>query len=223
MRLLGDDRQLAAIAAGGVLRDIAEEVGASTLTTVVRFTDPAEAAATLAVRDGDPSAVGFYLDHGRVHAAPTSAITQQVCAAWAADTDAGLDSVMVAATKDTVAQLNTLARAHRLAATGQPAGPHRTLPSRALPTGVHASRRGPHHHPPQRPPAAAVPDGLGPQRVPLPGPRPDRGRRHGGAAPGHRPPTDPARRITWTSTSTSATPAPCTASRARPWTPATPC
>ena len=38
VRLIGDDQQLAAIGAGGVLRDIAASAGAVTLDTAVRFT-----------------------------------------------------------------------------------------------------------------------------------------------------------------------------------------
>ena len=67
IRLIGDDQQLAAIGAGGVLRDIQASYGALRLTELHRFTDPAEAAATLAVRDGRPEALGFYLDRRRVH------------------------------------------------------------------------------------------------------------------------------------------------------------
>jgi ATP-dependent exoDNAse (exonuclease V) alpha subunit len=52
VRLVGDDQQLAAIGAGGVLRDIEITHGALRLTELHRFTDPAEAAATLALRDG---------------------------------------------------------------------------------------------------------------------------------------------------------------------------
>jgi ATP-dependent exoDNAse (exonuclease V) alpha subunit len=62
VRLVGDDQQLAAIGAGGVLRDIEITHGAIRLTELHRFTDPAEAAATLALRDGRPEALGFYLD-----------------------------------------------------------------------------------------------------------------------------------------------------------------
>ena len=54
VRLIGDDQQLAAIGAGGVLRDIKHTHGALRLTELHRFTDPAEAAASLALRDGDP-------------------------------------------------------------------------------------------------------------------------------------------------------------------------
>ena len=63
VRLIGDDQQLAAIGAGGVLRDIAEEVGAVTLSQVMRFSDPAEGAASLAMRVGEASAIGFYIDN----------------------------------------------------------------------------------------------------------------------------------------------------------------
>ncbi len=62
VRLVGDDQQLAAIGAGGVLRDIAHTHGALRLTELHRFTDPAEGAASLALRDGRPEALGFYLD-----------------------------------------------------------------------------------------------------------------------------------------------------------------
>ncbi len=56
VRLIGDDRQLAAVGAGGVLRDVQEVAGAAILTELMRFTDASEAAATLALRDGDAAA-----------------------------------------------------------------------------------------------------------------------------------------------------------------------
>jgi ATP-dependent exoDNAse (exonuclease V) alpha subunit len=59
VRLVGDDRQLAAVAAGGVLSAIAAAHGAGTLDELVRFADPAEAAATAAVRAGDSVGLGF--------------------------------------------------------------------------------------------------------------------------------------------------------------------
>ena len=46
VRLIGDDQQLAAIGAGGVLRDIKQTHGALHLTELHRFTNPAEAAAS---------------------------------------------------------------------------------------------------------------------------------------------------------------------------------
>ena len=91
VRLVGDDRQLASVAAGGVLRDIAHQIGAVTLSEVHRFRNPdgslnhAEAAATLALREGDPSAIAFYADRGRIHVGDLGACADQAYAAWAAD------------------------------------------------------------------------------------------------------------------------------------------
>jgi ATP-dependent exoDNAse (exonuclease V) alpha subunit len=53
VRLVGDDQQLGAIGAGGVLRDIKHTYGALHLIELHRFTNPAEAAATLALREGN--------------------------------------------------------------------------------------------------------------------------------------------------------------------------
>jgi DNA primase catalytic core len=113
VRLIGDDQQLAAVGAGGVLRDIQHAVGAATLSEVHRFADHAEAAATLAVRDGDASALGFYADHGRIHVGDIGAVTDQAYAAWLADTAAGLDSILLAPTRELVSRLNARARADR--------------------------------------------------------------------------------------------------------------
>ena len=62
-----DYRQLAAVEAGGALRLIHSEVGGTELTQVHRFRDPAEAAAVLALRVGDPASVDFYADRERLH------------------------------------------------------------------------------------------------------------------------------------------------------------
>jgi conjugative relaxase-like TrwC/TraI family protein len=114
VRLIGDDQQLAAIGAGGVLRDITHTHGALHLTELHRFTDPAEAAASLALREGKPEALDFYLDHGRVHVGDLATTTQDAFAAWASDRAAGLDAIMIAPTRNLVAELNRRARAHRL-------------------------------------------------------------------------------------------------------------
>jgi ATP-dependent exoDNAse (exonuclease V) alpha subunit len=114
VRLIGDDQQLAAIGAGGVLRDIQHSHGALQLTELHRFTDPAEAAASLALRDGEPTALGFYLDHGRVHVGDLAKITDDAFAAWVQDRSAGLDAIMLAPTRELVAELNRQARDHRL-------------------------------------------------------------------------------------------------------------
>ena len=117
VRLVGDDQQLAAIGAGGVLRDIQASHGAVRLSELHRFTDPAEAAATLALHDGQPEALGFYLDRRRVHVGDPTTTLDNVFNAWQADRAAGLDAIMLAPTRDLVRRLNQRAQDHRLAGT----------------------------------------------------------------------------------------------------------
>jgi conjugative relaxase-like TrwC/TraI family protein len=115
VRLIGDDQQLAAIGAGGVLRDIQASYGAVRLTELHRFTDPAEAAATLAVRDGRPEALGFYLDRRRVHVGDPTTVLDAVFNAWQTDRSHGLDAIMLAPTREPVSRLNQRAQDHRRA------------------------------------------------------------------------------------------------------------
>ena len=117
IRLVGDDQQLAAIGAGGVLRDIQASYGALRLSELHRFTDPAEAAATLALRDGQPEALGFYLDRQRVHVGDPTTTLDGVFNAWQNDRSQGFDAIMLAPTRELVSRLNQQARNHRLAHT----------------------------------------------------------------------------------------------------------
>ncbi|SHN52782.1 DNA primase, catalytic core [Geodermatophilus obscurus] len=130
VRLVGDDRQLASVAAGGVLSEIAAAHGAVTLTHLVRFTDPAEAAATVAIRDGDTTGLGFYLDTGRVHVGDAATCAEHAYTAWDADRHRGVDALLLAATRETVLALNTRARADRLAQLDDPVGPEVVLTDR---------------------------------------------------------------------------------------------
>jgi conjugative relaxase-like TrwC/TraI family protein len=117
VRLVGDDQQLAAIGAGGVLRDIEISHGAIRLTELHRFTDPAEAAATVALRDGRPEALGFHLDRQRVHVGDPTTTIDAVFNAWQNDRSHGRDAIMLAPTRELVSRLNQRARDHRLADT----------------------------------------------------------------------------------------------------------
>ncbi|WP_308212863.1 MobF family relaxase [Mycolicibacterium arenosum] len=116
VRLVADDCQLASISAGGVLRDIATETGALTLSEVVRFHSRAEAAASLALRGGDPAGIGFYIDAGRVHVGAEQTAADTAFSAWLADRDAGRDSLLLGPTNAIVDDLNARARTARLAA-----------------------------------------------------------------------------------------------------------
>lgn len=116
IRLVGDDCQLASISAGGVLRDIAHKTDALTLSQLVRFGSTAESAATIAIRSGDASGLGFYIDHHRVHVGADQTAADMAYAAWVADLDAGCDAILLAPTNDIVDNLNARARLDRLAA-----------------------------------------------------------------------------------------------------------
>lgn len=126
VRLVGDDHQLSSVSAGGVLRDLAADHRALTLSEVVRFGDTqrgrAEGAASLALRRGDPAGIAFYLDHGRVHVGADALAAEQAYTAWLADRGAGRDSILLAPTNDLVAELNDRARADRLRSDGTPPG-----------------------------------------------------------------------------------------------------
>jgi hypothetical protein len=115
VRLVGDDQQLAAIGAGGVLRDIQASHGAVRLSELHRFTDPAEAAATLALRDGQPEALGFYLDRRRVHVGDLTTALDAVFTAWQTDRRHGSDAIMLAPTRALVSSLNQRSQEHRRA------------------------------------------------------------------------------------------------------------
>jgi len=115
LRLVGDDAQLSAVGAGGVLRDISETAGALTLSAVVRFTDPAEGAASLALRAGQRAGIGFYLDNDRVHVGDPATGVDAAYHAWTLDRHHGLDALMLAPTRAVAAELNARARADRLA------------------------------------------------------------------------------------------------------------
>lgn len=76
-------------------RDIENSYGAVRLTQLHRFHDPAEAAASLALRDGRPEALGFYLDRQRIHVGDLATLTENLFEAWRADHSRGLDSIML--------------------------------------------------------------------------------------------------------------------------------
>lgn len=115
IRLVGDDGQLSSISAGGILRDIAEATDALTLSEVVRFRDPAEAAAGLALHAADPAGIGFYLDHHRIHVGTDETAADMAYQAWRTDLTTGMDSILLAPTHDVINALNARARIDRLA------------------------------------------------------------------------------------------------------------
>lgn len=109
--LIGDHGQLSAVETGGAFGMLArtrEDV--AELTDVRRFSAEWEKTASLGLRYGDPAVLNAYIEHGRVHDGDQDAMLDAVYQAWCTDRDAGLRSVMIAATGQTVAELNQRAR-----------------------------------------------------------------------------------------------------------------
>ena len=126
VRVLGDDRQLSAVGAGGALRLIDREVGAVRLDELFRFKDEEEAAATLRLREpvtvGKDEPFAWYRENGRVAGGDSEAMSQQVFAAWQKDISDGKTSLMMGSSNEAVASLNALAQAHRISTSGEPTG-----------------------------------------------------------------------------------------------------
>jgi hypothetical protein len=116
IRLLGDPAQLAAVDAGGALGLLEHEAGATHLTSLHRFTVPAEGAATLALRTGDPNALAFYTDRDRITSGARDAMLEAAYEHWARDVRAGKTSLLIAATTTDVTALNARARLERATA-----------------------------------------------------------------------------------------------------------
>ncbi|WP_051182842.1 MobF family relaxase [Nocardia vinacea] len=124
IRCLGDPKQLPSIEAGGAHTDMndATNNGALTLSHVVRFASLGEASASLLLREGDPAALGFYLDHRRIHSGSAATTHDDTYTEWIDDHLGGRDSIMLAATHDIVGELNQRARQDRMARSGAPVG-----------------------------------------------------------------------------------------------------
>lgn len=114
--LLGDYRQLGAIESGGALRLLAHDAGAVELTTLYRFANPAEAAATLRLRVGDASALDFYAEHRRIRTGSRDGMTEAAYQGWRADMLAGKKTILTAATGIDTTRLSAQAREDRVAA-----------------------------------------------------------------------------------------------------------
>jgi conjugative relaxase-like TrwC/TraI family protein len=110
LRLLGDHYQFSAVESGGALRLLATETPTVVLDEVHRFHDPAEATASLQLREGDNTAVDFYATNGRLHAGNTEDLRDRAYQAWLSDTQDGKTSLMIAGTNTEVTALSARAR-----------------------------------------------------------------------------------------------------------------
>ncbi len=111
--LVGDDRQLPEIEAGGAFRGIADRIGAIKLTEVRRQDQAWDRQALSALRDGKPADwADAYVDHARVKTAETApAVREQLVDDWWASAEREVDARMIAMRRTDVSDLNQ--RAHQ--------------------------------------------------------------------------------------------------------------
>ncbi|MFM9432787.1 MobF family relaxase [Arthrobacter sp. MP_2.3] len=117
VRFLGDDRQLSAVQAGGALRLLINEIGATELDTIHRFTSTEEADASLLLRtptENETDPFTWYKDNGRVQAGDMETIEGLAFGVWQERLNAGDAAVMMAPTNESSQRLSERAQAYRI-------------------------------------------------------------------------------------------------------------
>ncbi|MES2832451.1 MAG: Ti-type conjugative transfer relaxase TraA [Pseudomonadota bacterium] len=115
--LIGDDRQLQPIQAGGAFKAIKDKLGAGKLSTIYRQKDEWARSAVHKFADGKAGrAISDYSARGLVHVgANVDDTIMQLVSDWNKErTDDGRSAVMLAGTRKEVQALNQLARAERV-------------------------------------------------------------------------------------------------------------
>ena len=157
VRLVGDDQQLAAIGAGGVLRDIQASSWRGPANRAAPVHRPGRGCRHPRPPRRPTEALGFYLDRRRVHVGDPTTTLDVVFNAWQADRNHGLDAIMLAPTRELVRALNQRARpitaSPAASAAGRSSWPTATRPASAT-----------DHHPQQRPQASYHRNRLGEKR-----------------------------------------------------------
>jgi hypothetical protein len=95
--LAGDQEQLAAVEGGGAMMLLAGRLGYVQLAEPVRFRAEWERDASLRLRQGDPTALDNYDQHGRIRGAPPDEAMDQAAGAYVASYLAGHDVTLHAA------------------------------------------------------------------------------------------------------------------------------
>ena len=110
--LVGDDKQLPEIEAGGAYRALARQQGALQLTEVKRQQEAWDREALTQLREGDRDAwAAAYREHGRIISEPTAGrLRERIVADWWQSAKDGADAVMVAHRRADVDDLNQRAR-----------------------------------------------------------------------------------------------------------------
>jgi conjugative relaxase-like TrwC/TraI family protein len=109
--LVGDYAQLYAVDAGGAFSMLVRgRADAPELVDVHRFAHEWEKTASLGLRQGDPDSIDHYIEHARVSGGDTESMMEAAYTAWRTDSRAGLATILISDSNETVAMLNSRAR-----------------------------------------------------------------------------------------------------------------
>jgi len=110
--LVGDWAQLQSVTAGGAFSLLVHDRNdAPELLDVHRFVNDWEKTTSLDLRHGRPEAIDTYTAHGRITGGDTEAMIDAAYIAWRTDTLAGVSTVLIADSNESVHALNQRARA----------------------------------------------------------------------------------------------------------------
>jgi conjugative relaxase-like TrwC/TraI family protein len=113
--LVGDWAQLQSVDAGGAFALLARtRPDTPELTEIHRFTHAWERSASLNLRDGQEEAIGAYERNDRLRAGTTEEMIDSAYAAGRTDSRAGMETVLVTESTESVHSLNSRARAERI-------------------------------------------------------------------------------------------------------------
>jgi conjugative relaxase-like TrwC/TraI family protein len=103
---VGDPEQLPAVSRGGVFAHWCDMLPHHTLDTPRRFTEPWEAAASLALRAGHPDAAAAYQEHGRLHTSHLATLAGQVAQALRHHSGAGRTVAITTTNAEAAREIN---------------------------------------------------------------------------------------------------------------------
>jgi conjugative relaxase-like TrwC/TraI family protein len=114
LALIGDPRQLQGVGRGGLLAELCVNGRVEQLERLHRFTHGWEAAASLRLRTGDPSAFDTYEAHGRIIPGTLDDHLARMADTWITSRDEGPPIALVASTNDHVDTINRAVQQARL-------------------------------------------------------------------------------------------------------------
>ncbi len=114
LALVGDPFQLQAVGRGGMFTELCDTTRTVELEQLHRFTHRWEAATTLRLRAGDPTAIDTYAAHGRIRAGTLDDHLDTIAETWTRCRDAGESLSIVTTRNEHVAAINTRIQQHRL-------------------------------------------------------------------------------------------------------------